>query len=101
MQQVLVNIENKELEKRLLDEAEKKGRKLANIIIEVLEKNFLKKNKTKFRYKKLNPLKHMSEIEYDIRDGSDEELSDTVLFEDVKDSSSYIRELRKNAWRKK
>jgi hypothetical protein len=36
MQQVLVNIKNKELEKKLLEESNKKGRKLSNIIEEVL-----------------------------------------------------------------
>ena len=100
MQQVLVNIENKELERRLVEEANKKGRQLSKIILEVLENNFLPKRKPKRRYKKLDPLKYMSKIDYDFDDTTDDDLADVVPFEDIKDSAAYVSELRKNAWRK-
>jgi hypothetical protein len=99
MQQVMVNIENKELEEMLLEEANKKGRKLAAIILDVLENNFLRKKEPGLRYRKLDPLKHMSRIEVE-SDNTDDDLTDVVPFADIKDSAAYVRELRKNAWRK-
>ena len=99
MQQVIINIENRELEKMLLKEANERGRKLSNIILEVLENNFLKKKKPKLLYKKLDPLKHMSKVDYEI-DETDDDLMDVFPFDDVKDSAEYINILRKNAWRK-
>jgi len=98
MQQVLINIKNKELEKKLLEESNKKGRKLSNIIEEVLENTFLQKKEPELHYKKLNPLKHMSRINYDFDENDD--LSDVFPFGDVKDSAAYVKELRKNTWRK-
>lgn len=102
MQQVLISIENKELERKLLEEANKKGRKLANIILEVLEKNFVpgKPPAAKLRYKRLNPLKHMSKIEYESDEMDDIDLNEVKPFEKIKDSAAYVREMRKNAWRR-
>ncbi len=51
-------------------------------------------------YKKLDPLKHISKIDYHLDNISDDDLIDVTPFEDVKDSAAYIRNLRKNAWRK-
>lgn len=99
MQQVMVNIENKELEKRLLEEANKKGRKLAAIIVDVLENNFLRKKEPELHYRKLDPLEHLSRIDI-VSDTTDDDLTDVVPFADIKDSAAYVRELRKNAWRK-
>lgn len=105
MQQVLISIENRELERKLLDEANKKGRKLANIILEVLEKNFIpgipgKPPAAKLRYKRLNPLKHMSKIEYESDEMGDIDLNEVRPFEKIKDSAAYVKEMRKNAWRR-
>ncbi|MDQ1354955.1 MAG: hypothetical protein QG657_5264 [Acidobacteriota bacterium] len=102
MQQVVVNIDNRILERRLLDEANKKGRKLANIILEVLENNFVprKAPKTKLPYKRLNPLKHISRIDYDIDNTEDIDMNDAEPFKEVKDSAAYVREIRQNAWRR-
>lgn len=105
MQQVVVNIDNRLLERRLLDEANKKGRKLANIILEVLENNFVprKAPKTKLHYRRLNPLKHISRIDYEIDDTDDSRgtnLNDAAPFKEVKDSAAYVREIRQNAWRR-
>lgn len=97
MQQVLLNIKNKELEKKLLDEANKKGKKLANIILDVLEKKFLQKKERKLSYKKLDPLKHISKIEYEVDENED--LTDVFPFKDVDNSAVYINELRNNTWR--
>jgi len=99
MQQVMVNIENKELEKKLLEEATRKGRKLAAIILDVLENNFLHEREPELRYKRLDPLKYMSRIGAEI-DNTDDDLTDVVPYGDIKDSAAYVRELRKNAWRK-
>lgn len=98
MQQVLVNIENKELETKLLEEANKKGKKLASIIIDTLEKKFLPKKERKLKYKKLDPLKHISRIKYEVDENDD--LTDVFPFQDVDNSAGYIHELRKNTWRK-
>jgi hypothetical protein len=98
MQQVVLNIENKELEKRLLEEASKRGRKLANVILEVLENRFLKKKEGKLYYKKLDPLKHLSNIDYEVDENDD--LSDVVPFKDVRNSALYVSELRKKTWRR-
>ena len=98
MQQVLINIENKELEIKLLEEANKKGKKLASIIIDILEKKFLPKKERQLKYKKLDPLKHISRIEYEVDEYDD--LTDVFPFEDVDNSAIYIHELRKNTWRK-
>ncbi|MCX6579922.1 MAG: hypothetical protein NT166_07025 [Candidatus Aminicenantes bacterium] len=105
MQQVVVNIDNRVLERRLLLEANKKGRKLANIILEVLENNFVprKAPKTKLHYKRLNPLKHISRIDYEIDDtddSGDTDLNDAAPFKEIKDSAAYVREIRQNAWRR-
>ena len=81
MQQVLLNIENKELETKLLEEANKKGKKLASIIMDILEKKFLPKKERQLKYKKLDPLKNISRIEYEI--GENDDLSDVFPFEDV------------------
>ena len=99
MQQVTVSIENKELEKMLLAEAARNGRKLSAIILDVLENNFLRKKKPELSFKKLDPLKYMSKIEMEI-DESDEDLTDAIPYADIKDSAAYVRELRKNTWRK-
>jgi hypothetical protein len=98
MQQVLLNIENKELETKLLEEANKRGRKLASIIIDILEKKFLPKKERKLNFKKLDPLKHISKIEYEVDENDD--LTGVFPFEDVDNSAVYISELRKNTWRK-
>jgi len=103
MQQVVVNIDNRILERRFLLEANKKGRKLANIILEVLENNFVprKAPKTKLHYKRLNPLKHISRIDYEIDDTDDfgdTDLIDAAPFKEIKDSAAYVREIRQNAW---
>ena len=98
MQQVLLNIENKELEKKLLEEANKNGRKLANIIIDILEKNFLQKKERKLNYKRLDPSKFISKIDYEVNENED--FTDVFPFADVDNSAVYIRELRKNTWRK-
>ncbi len=105
MQQVVLNIDDRVLEKRLLNEANKKGRKLANIILEVLENNFVprKAPKTKLHYKRLNPLKHISKIDYEIDDtddSGDTALNDAAPFTEVKDSAAYVRKIRQNAWRR-
>ncbi len=102
MEQVLISIDNKDLEQRLKEEADKRGRNLANMIVEILEKTFLPGKSPKLKYKNLDPLKHMSGIEYDLDEdvvAADEDLSDVFPFKDVKDSAAYVRELRKNAWR--
>lgn len=99
MQQVTVNIENKELEKVLLEEAVRKGRKLSAIILDVLENNFLREKKPELSFKKLDPLKYMSRIEMEI-DNFDDDLTGAVPYKDIKDSAAYVRELRKNTWRK-
>ena len=99
MQQVLISIENRELEIKLLDEANKRGRQLENIIMEALEKSFLqKKENRKLRYRKLNPLKHMVDINYDIDENDC--LENVSPFKDVTDSVAYVKELRQNAWRR-
>jgi hypothetical protein len=98
MQQVLINIENKELETKLLEEANKKGKKLASIIIDILEKKFLQKKERQLNYKKFDPLKHISRIEYEVDEN--DALTDVFPFEDVDNSAIYIHELRKNTWRK-
>ncbi|MCU0286835.1 MAG: hypothetical protein MUF15_10595 [Acidobacteria bacterium] len=97
MQQVLVNIENRELERKLLAEANKKGRKLANVILEVLEKNFIPKKSSadKLHYRRLNPLKHMSKIEYESDEMGDIDLNEVKPFEKIKDSAAYVKEMRK------
>ena len=100
MQQIVINIENKELEEKLLEEARRKGRKLTTIILETLENNFLKKKSPQFHYRKLDPLKHMSKIDYEADESAEDDLNDVFLFKDVKDSAAYVRELRKNAWRR-
>jgi hypothetical protein len=100
MQQIVINIENKELEEKLLETARRKGRKLTTIILETLESNFLKKKSPQFRYKKLDPLKHMSKIDYEVDESAEEDLNDVILFKDIKDSAAYVRELRKNTWRR-
>ena len=100
MQEVLLNINNKQLEQSLLKEAEKKGRKLPIVILEILEEYLLHKKGQQLKYRTLDPLKNMSSIEYEPDDEIDGDLSDVTLFEDIKDSGAYIRELRKNAWRK-
>ncbi len=89
MQQIMVSIDNKELEQSLAEEADKKGRQLASIILEVLEKTFLRKKSPELSYRKLNPLEHMSKIEYEI-DETDE-LSGASPFEGVKDSAAHVR----------
>ena len=81
----MVNIENKELEKKLLEEATRKGRKLAAIILDVLENNFLRERESELRYKKLDPLKYMSRIDVEI-DNTDDDLTDVVPYGDIKDS---------------
>ncbi len=97
MQQVLVNIDNKELEEKLLEEAHRKGKKLAGIILEALENNFLRKKTHRLHFRKLNPLKHMSGIDYKIDENVD--LTDAYPFDDIEDSAAYVQRLRKNAWR--
>lgn len=98
MQQVVLNIKNKELEQRLLEEADKKGRKITNIILEVLENNFLPKKEHKSHYKRLNPLEHISKIDYQVDES--ENFSDVFPFADVEDSAAYVKKIRQNAWRK-
>ena len=97
MQQVMLNIKNKELEQKLLEEANKKGRELANIILEVLESAFLQKKEYKLKYKRLAPLDNISRIDYDI---DEEDLSDVFPFSEVEDSVAYVKKVRQNAWRK-
>jgi hypothetical protein len=46
---------------------------------------------------KLDPLKNMSKIDYQIDDTI--ELTHVSPFADVDDSAAYINELRKNTWR--
>jgi|GEM_PF-1345971 len=99
MQQVLITIENKEIENRLLDEAVRYGRQPGDIIIEFLEKNFLRKRAFKKPgFRKLDPLKHMMKVNVKMDDKDD--LIDVSPFKEVTDSAAYARELRKNAWRK-
>jgi len=93
MRQVMLNIENRELEKQLMEESKKKGQKLATIILDFLEKNYLRDELPPLQYKKLDPLKHMKKIEYLIDESED--LSDVKLFEKVKDSAEYIKQKRK------
>jgi hypothetical protein len=100
MQQIVINIENKELEEKLIEEARKKGRKMATIILETLENNFFKKKKPQLRYRKLDPLKHMSKIDYEVDESAEDDLNDVFPFKDVKDSAVYVHELRKNTWRR-
>lgn len=45
-------------------------------------------------FKKLDPLKHMSRIEAEI-DDIDDDVTDAVPYEEIKDSAAYVRELRK------
>ena len=100
MQQILLNIDNKELEEKLVEEAKKKGRKLASLIIDVLEKNFIKSSPPEFHFKKLNPLKHMSKPEVFIDEDEGDENDDAVSpFSDITDSASYVRQLREKGWR--
>jgi hypothetical protein len=47
--------------------------------------------------KKLDPLKNISKIDFQIDDTVD--LTHVSPFADVEDSASYINELRKNTWR--
>jgi hypothetical protein len=63
-----------------------------------MENNFLQKKERRRRYKKLDPLKHMSSIDY--RFDQTDDLSGVFPFKDVEDSAAYIRELRKNTWRR-
>ena len=97
MQQVLLNIENQELERKLLEEANKKGRRLASIIIDILEKKFLQKKEPKLSYKKLDPLKNISKIDYEIDE--QDVLAEVSPFADIEDSAAYIHQLRQNTWR--
>ncbi len=66
----------------------------------MVESNFLKKKNPQFIYRKLDPLKHMSKIDYDVDESAEDDLNDVFPFKDVKDSVAYVRELRRNAWRK-
>ncbi len=99
MQQVLINIENKEIENRLRDEANRRGWQPSDIIMEFLEKKFLHgRENRKLRVRKLNPLKHIARINYNIDESDD--LVDVSPFKDVNDSAEYVKELRKNTWRR-
>ena len=98
MQQVVLNIKNKELEQKLLEEANKKGRKITHIILEVLENNFLPQKGRKLHFNRLNPLEHMSKIDYQV--DKNEDFSDVFPFADVEDSAVYVKKIRQNAWRK-
>ena len=98
MQQVLLNIENRELETKLLEEANKKGKKLASVIMDILEKKFLPKKECQLKYKKLDPLKHISKIDYEVDENED--LTGVFPFEHFENSAVYIHELRKNTWRR-
>ncbi len=51
----------------------------------------------KYKDKTLDPLKHISKIDYKIDENED--LGHVSPFEDVEDSASYAGHLRKNAWR--
>jgi hypothetical protein len=42
----------------------------------------------------------MSKIDYEVDETAEDDLNDVSLFKDVKDSAAYVRELRKNAWRR-
>jgi hypothetical protein len=101
MQQVLINIENKEIENRLRDEANRRGWQPSDIIMEFLEKKFLQgRENRKLRVRKLNPLKHITRINFDIDIDESDDLVDVFPFKDVKDSAEYVTGLRKNAWRR-
>lgn len=96
MQQIVLTIDNVALEKKILEEVQKKGSRLETFIIETLENVFLKKNGKTRSYKKLDPLKNITKINNQIDDSID--LSHVVPFSDVKNPGAYIRELRKNTW---
>ncbi len=51
------------------------------------------------RYRHLDPKKNISKINYNV--DSPDDLEKIIPFEHIEDSAAYIREIRKNAWRRK
>jgi len=97
MQQVLLNINNKELEVKLRDEAYRRGSQLDDLIIGILEENFLDTDERQgVSYRTLDPLKYLQDIRYPLDEKED--LSDVKPFADITNSSEYIHESRKKMW---
>jgi len=58
----------------------------------------LQKKRRQLNYKQLDPLKHISKIEYEVDEKED--LTGVFPFEHVDNSAVYTSELRKNTWRR-
>lgn len=99
MPQIVLDFDDKELERKLMNEARKKGRKLSDVVLDILRKTFIPNQKNTINYKNLDPMNNMSRIEYtpaDTPDMKEKDLENVFPFEDVKNSGAFIRKIRKN-----
>ena len=102
MPQIVLDLDDKDLERKLMDEARQNGRRLSDVILDALRRVFLPKIEFPLKYQTLDPLKSMSKIEYTPDNDSDldEKALDNVFpFADVEDSAVFVRKIRKNDWR--
>ena len=90
-----LNIDNPNIfEKELFDFIKNERDGLKHITVDAL-KSFLDTslNDKKLSFKKKNPLKHLSQIEYN--DEDKESLDEVKPYENVDDSGKYIHDLRR------
>ena len=101
MQQVILNINSKTLEQKLFELSRKNNKSIDKIILDVLDYflyNLDYNTRTELKYTTLDANKYITKINYDIDNSID--LSKVHPFSDIKDSAEYVRDNRKNAWRR-
>jgi hypothetical protein len=94
MQQVVLTIDNQEIEKKLSGIAQQEGKDIQDIIMVAIQ--FFIHQKPLVPLKKLDPLRHSTQIHYEIP----EDVSDVVPFSEVTDSAQFGEKLREMAWKR-
>jgi hypothetical protein len=92
MRQFILNLNDQNLETVLNSIAQKQGKDITDVIINVLQ-NFITQ-KSEFPVTKLDPFRHSTQIQYEV----EEDLNEAKPFAKVKNSAEFGRELREQLW---
>ncbi len=95
-----INIEDSELEQRLLQEAQANGKSVNELVRELVDEQFADSGTPHFKYTKQDVREHMRVIQYDLTDEEEEILAqnpDVRPFSHIKDSAKYIHDLRRKS----
>ncbi|MCP4111481.1 MAG: hypothetical protein GY749_39125 [Desulfobacteraceae bacterium] len=87
MQQVVLNIDDNDIEKKLCGIAQEEGKDVQEVIISAIQ-YFIRQKSSVF--KKSDPFSHSVQIKYPVL----QDLNDVKPFSSVKDSAKYGKELR-------